>query len=225
MLFDLKELSVRDGYKLVTGLVVPRPIALVTTVGAEGVVNAAPFSFFNLVGADPPLVVLGAGNRDPLTPKDTPANIRANGEFVVNVVDEAMLAGMNICAVDFPAGWSEPDVAGLALAPGSQVKVPRLAEAPASLECREHTTLLIGRNRVTLGQVVAVWIRDDLVDAQRLHVHTGRMHPIGRMGGAGGYTYTRDGFEMPRMDFGEWQNLTAAGADLPGPHPRPGMNE
>jgi len=225
MLFDLKELSARDGYKLVTGIVVPRPIALVTTVGPNGVVNAAPFSFFNLVGADPPLVVLGLGNRDPSTPKDTPFNLRASGEFVVNIVDEALLQGMNICAVDFPPGWSEPEAAGLALVPGTQVNVPRLADAPASLECREHTTLMIGNNRVTLGQVVAVWIRDDLVDADRFYVHTSQLHPIGRMGGAGGYAYTRDGFELPRMDFKEWQDLTAAGADLPAPRPRPRGNE
>src|SRR4028119_647196 len=101
MQFDLRELSSRDRYKLLVSVVVPRPIALVTSLNATGHVNAAPFSFFNVMGSDPPLVVLGIGDRSPGAPKDTAHNIRCAGEFVVNIVDEAIAEKMNICAVDF----------------------------------------------------------------------------------------------------------------------------
>ncbi len=120
---DFATLSAQDRYKLLCSLVVPRPIALVTTVGPGGVVNAAPFSFFNVFAEDPALVVLGLQARPDGSLKDTAAHIRVTGAFVVNLVDEALAERMNICAVDFPADTSELDAAGLTKLPGHSIPV------------------------------------------------------------------------------------------------------
>jgi flavin reductase (DIM6/NTAB) family NADH-FMN oxidoreductase RutF len=205
MTFNFQELAARDRYKLLISTVVPRPIAWVTSVGPTGVVNAAPFSFFNAVGSDPALVVLGVGNREIGVPKDSAANIRARGEFVVNLVNEELAERMNICAVDFPAHESEIDAAGLQLEPGVQIHVPYLVESPVSFECREYSTTEIGRNRIIIGEVLAMHIKDEYVDPERLYVNTNALHLIGRMGGGGGYTKTRETFEIPRMSYEEWQ--------------------
>ena len=117
-------------YPILAGLVTPRPIALVTTLGPDGVVNAAPFSFFNLLGDDPPLCAFAPADREDGTPKDTARNIRFNHEFVVNLVDEAIAEAMNHCAAPLPYGQSELTRAGLTTAPSSVVRPPRLAERP-----------------------------------------------------------------------------------------------
>ena len=207
MFFDLAQLAARDAYKLLTGVVVPRPIALVTSVSETGLVNAAPYSFFNLLGSDPPVVALGVGDRKPGEGKDTAQNIETRGEFVVNLVDEALAPLMNECAVDFPSDWSEVEVLGLSVEDGQIVRVPRLMKAPASLECRHHSTVEIGRNRILLGEVVGLWIRDEFVDAQKFYVATNDMKIIGRGGGgsAGGYFRLSDPFGMKRQNFEEWQ--------------------
>ena len=203
MFFDFSQLSARDGYKLLASSVVPRPIALITSVGEQGVVNAAPYSFFNAIGSDPALVVVGISDGDAV--KDTGRNIRARGEFVVNLVARPMAEAMNLCAIDFPPDQSEVEAARLETAPSRLVAVPRLLASPVSLECREHTTLQIGRNRLVIGQVLALWIRDEFVDAEKLHVDSAALDLIGRMGGAGGYTETGQTFEMARLGYAEWQ--------------------
>ena len=139
--YDPAALAPRDRYKMLISLVIPRPIALVTTIGPTGVVNAAPFSFFNVFSDEPPLCVLGLQSKTDGSLKDTSAHIRDRGAFVVNLVDEALGEQMNQCAVDFPVDVSEIDVAGLNLLPSEKIKIPRIAEAPASLECRHYTTL------------------------------------------------------------------------------------
>ena len=205
MEFDLQKLASRDRYKLLTGIVVPRPIAWVTTLNENGVVNAAPFSYFNMMGSDPPIVAFGPAWRPDGSPKDTPHNIRLNGEFVINLVDENLAMQMNISAADFPPGQSEIEAAKLELAPSVRVGVPRIAASPAQLECREHCTIEIGKTRVVLGEVLHLRIRDDLVDARRFYVAGERMNLIGRMHGPGGYTRTHDYFEMPRLTYEEWK--------------------
>src|SRR5207249_6476182 len=142
----------------------------------------------------PPLVALGVGDHQPGQAKDTATNIRRGGEFVVNLVDEAMAEQMNLCAIDFPPEISEIAISGLTPLPATGVSVPRLAESPVNLECREIATLEIGRNRIILGQVLHLHIRDDLVDPVRLYVATDRMRLIGRMHGAGWYARTSDLF-------------------------------
>ena len=210
MFFDFSSLPARDVYKLLANVVVPRPIALVTSQNENGLVNAAPYSFFNVVGSDPGLVVLGVGNRAPGVGKDTARNIRERGEFVVNLVSVEMADAMNLCAVDFPAEISEIDIAKLELMPSQLVNVPRLVRSPVSLECREHSTLQIGRNRLILGEVLGVWIGDGFVDAEKLHVATDELQLIGRMGGGGGYLTLGERFEMPRLDYAEWLSSTDA---------------
>lgn len=198
MELDLEGDLAERAYPILASLVTPRPIALVTTLGPDGVVNAAPFSFFNVMGAEPPIVVFAPGDRDDGTPKDTARNIRFAHEFVVNLVDEAIGEAMNRCAASLPYGQSELAHAGLTTAASTSVKPPRLAEAPVSLECTEWGTLQIGANRVVIGVVKRVHLRDELWDAERRRVRGDRLFLIGRMASPHWYCRTRDRFEMER---------------------------
>lgn len=204
MLLESQNLSVREAYKLLTSTIVPRPIALVTSLNREGIVNAAPFSFFNVMGSNPPILALGVGDRDEDTPKDTALNIENRGEFVVNLVSEALAEPMNICAINFPHDVSEVDAAELRLEPSRVVAVPRLAQTPVAFECRHHTTSKIGRNRIIFGEVVAFYIADEFFDAEKMYVSFRDLHLIGRAGGPGGYVRTTDSFEMERPDLASW---------------------
>jgi len=207
MHFDLGKMPAQDGYKLLISTVVPRPIALATTVDAKGHVNAAPFSFFNAVSSDPPVVVLGInGTGVDGGYKDTEDNIRETGEFVVNLVDEALAERMNICAVDFPSEIGELEVAKLTELPSVGVKPPRIAESPVSFECKRITGLSLGGNStMEVGRVIHIHIRDDLMDMEKLYVKTDLMRLVGRMHGRGWYTRTSDLFLMDRMSFADWQ--------------------
>lgn len=204
--FDLTALPAAARYKLLTATVVPRPIAWVGTLGADGHVNLAPYSFFGLMGSDPPVVAFAPGDRADGTPKDTALNIPPGGEFIVNMVSAALADAMNATATDFPHGHAEPDALGIALTPGVKVRVPRVAAAPAALECREVQTLTIGRTRIILGEVLGLTLRADAVqDAARHHVDTAALDLIGRLGGRGTYAHTRDTFTIDRIPFEEWQ--------------------
>lgn len=198
MEFDLVGEHASRAYPLLASLVTPRPIALVTTTGPDGTVNAAPFSFFNVMGADPPIVAFAPGNRPDGTPKDTALNLRANQEFVVNLVDEPLAEAMNRCAASLPYGQSELQTAGLTAAPSVRIAVPRLQEAPASLECREWGTLQIGNNRLVIGLVLHLHVRDDLVDETTQRIRSERYSVIGRMAAPHWYCRTTDRFEMIR---------------------------
>jgi flavin reductase (DIM6/NTAB) family NADH-FMN oxidoreductase RutF len=204
MRFDLAALSATERYKLLAGLVVPRPIALVTTQSQDGRVNAAPFSFFNVFAEEPPLVVLGLGISPVGGSKDTTVNIREGGEFVINLVDESIADAMNLCAIDFPPEISEIEVAGLDLAPSDEVAPPRIAQAPVNLECRRYVTLEVARERyLVIGEVLVAHVRDGLVDPATLRIDRDAYAPIGRLFG-GGYVRTRDRFEMPRLTYRQW---------------------
>src|SRR5690242_13551355 len=162
MELDLEGKHAARAYGMLSSLVTPRPIAWVTTLGPDGVVNAAPFSFFNLLGADPPILGFCPGDRDDGTPKDTARNVRLNHEFVVNLVDEKVAEAMNRTAASLPYGASELEHAGLTTAPSSLVKPPRIAEAPASLECKEWGILEILGNRVVIGLIKRIHVRDEM---------------------------------------------------------------
>jgi flavin reductase (DIM6/NTAB) family NADH-FMN oxidoreductase RutF len=206
--FDVSKLSTHQTYNLLIGLVAPRPIAWITSVDFQGRLNAAPFSAFNYVGIDPPIVAIGVGNRPGpgVVGKDTAQNIRNKREFVVNVVNEALAGAMVFCAIDFPPGVNELELAGLRTAPSSIVSVPRILESPASLECREITTIEIGRDRVILGQVVGVHVSDEYVDAAGPYIRAEQMRAIGRMNGLGAYVKTEGSFfQIPRMTYVEWK--------------------
>jgi flavin reductase (DIM6/NTAB) family NADH-FMN oxidoreductase RutF len=170
----------------------------VTTISPDGCVNAAPFSFFNLLGASPPILALAPGDREDGSPKDTARNIRLTHEFVVNLVDETIAEAMNLCAASLPYGEDEMVSAGLHAAPSSVVQPPRIAESPVNLECKEWGTLQIGNNRVVIGLVKRLHLRKDLFDAEKKRVHSDRLFLIGRMAAPHWYCRTRDRFEMIR---------------------------
>lgn len=191
-----------DNYRLLTNLVVPRPIAWVSTLNPDGGVNLAPYSFFNAIGASPLYLILSIAERTAGQPKDTARNILANGEFVVNLVTEELLDAMNLSAADFPEGESELDAAGLHAAAGVSIRTPRIAEAKASLECRLHSHQRLGDYTLVIGEVVMFHVDDALVDEK------GRINgfaPIGRMGSPSVYCRTAGSFDLQRIGYEEWQ--------------------
>ena len=206
MHFDFRELEPLERYKLMIGFIAPRPIALVTTRSKAGVDNAAPFSFFNMFGEEPPLVVLGLGSRPDGASKDTPANINETGEFVVNMVDEAIAEQMMFCAIEFPPRESEIGPSGFTLAPCTEVQAGRIAESPVSFECRKRQVVEFadGRRVLTIGEIIHLHARDGLVDPETLRINSDTYQPIGRMHGAQ-YAKTDSRFEMPLLSHEEWR--------------------
>ena len=201
MQIDPSQYSVADNYKLLTNLVVPRPIAWVTSQNASGVINLAPFSFFNAVGANPLYLIISIGLTDAGETKDTAKNILAGGEFVVNLVTEDLFDAMNISAADFPEGESELAAANLHAAPSVKIKVPRVAESQASMECKLHSSQLLGKNTLIIGEVVMFHVADHLM-GPRMHVND--FAPIGRLGSPSVYCRTTDRFDVARISYAEW---------------------
>ncbi len=194
--FDPQKLSEREQYKLMTGTVVPRPLALVTTLGESGV-NAAPFSLFNVAGTAPPMVYLCIGDQDDGSEKDTIQNLRWNPEFVVHMVNEAIADRMNICATDFPIHVDELAEAGLTPLSSNRVKPPRIAESPAHFECKLLQIIDIGiRHHIVLGEVVWFHYHDGIVN-ERFHVDFRKLNPIGRLSGSL-YARLDETFELER---------------------------
>jgi flavin reductase (DIM6/NTAB) family NADH-FMN oxidoreductase RutF len=199
MFFDMESLSAQNRYKILTSTVTPRPIAWVTTLSDTGVVNAAPYSFFNVMGHEPPTVVIGmlsGGDRF----KDTAANILATNEFVVNLVSQDNARAMNITCVEAPADVNELELAGLTPVKSRQVLPPRIAESPVSFECRALTSLVTGpRQTIVVGRVVSAYVADKFVrDAARCHINTEDLKLIARMHGGGWYARSSDLFQMER---------------------------
>jgi flavin reductase (DIM6/NTAB) family NADH-FMN oxidoreductase RutF len=198
MELDLEGPDASRAYALLVSLVTPRPIAWITSVSAEGIVNAAPFSFFNVFGSSPPIVGVSPGDRPSGEPKDTARNIRETHEFVVNLVDESVAEAMNLTSASLPYGSSELEGSGLTTAPSSIVKPPRIVEAPASLECTEWGTLHIGENRLIIGIVKRIHVRDELYDPTHRRIRSELFHAVGRMASPSWYCRTSDRFEMVR---------------------------
>ncbi|MGO7018735.1 flavin reductase family protein [Rhizobium leguminosarum] len=194
--FDFQQLTERQRYKLMIGTIIPRPIALVTTVDENGRINAAPFSFFNCLSADPPILAIGVENNADMSFKDTGHNIRMTEVFTVNIVSFAIAEAMHVCGAKYPRGVDELKEAGLTAMPGEKVASPFIAEAPAAFECRRHVTLELGRSRqIVMGEIVYAHYRDGVVDPERLHVDPAAVDAIARLGGDTCAT-TRDRFEM-----------------------------
>lgn len=200
MELDLEGKHADRAYAILASLVIPRPIAWVTTLSPDGKINAAPFSFFNVLGANPPIVGFCPGDRDNGEPKDTARNVRVTHEFVVNLVDENVAGAMNKTAASIPYGENELKLAGLTAAASSVVRAPRIAESPASLECVEWGTLQIGDNRLIIGLVKRVHVRDELFDPDTLRIRSEAFHVIGRMASPNWYCRTGDRFEMKRPE-------------------------
>ena len=201
MQIDPLQHAAPDNYKLLTNLVVPRPIAWVTSQNADGVVNLAPFSFFNAVSGNPIYLIVSVGVNDAGQMKDTAKNILASGEFVVNMVTEELFDAMNISAADFPEGESELAAANLHTAPSVKIKPPRMAEAQASMECKLHSSQLLGKNTLIIGEVVMFHVADHLM-GPRMHINN--FAPIGRLGSPSVYCRTTDRFDVARISYAEW---------------------
>ena len=182
-------LGIEATYKLLTGIVVPRPIAWVTTLSPGGVVNLAPFSAFTFVSHQPPMVGINVGRKAGVM-KDTANNIHATGEFVVNIPDETMIEAVHLSAVEHPPEVSEAQLLGLAVVPSTHIRAPRLAAAPISLECRFHRAVAFGDSgsEFMVGEIIAYHIRDGLCVNGK--VDTAKLRPICRLGGP---TYARLG--------------------------------
>lgn len=179
---DLDALSPVLRYKLLSATVIPRPVAWVTTLGEDGQVNAAPYSFFNVFGQDPALIVLGLEQRADGSLKDTAANIRRTGEYVVNIATPDLLADMVGTAAAYPSAVSEPEALGLALESSAHVAPPRLAGAPISIECRQLQTLNFSPERdLVIGRAVALAARDGLIDTDTWRVEWHGEYPVARL--------------------------------------------
>jgi flavin reductase (DIM6/NTAB) family NADH-FMN oxidoreductase RutF len=192
---DFEQITSYQRYKLMASLIVPRPIALVTTLGVNGVANAAPFSMFNMMGEDPPIVMISINRLTDGRLKDTAANILASGEFVVHMSDEPMAARMHACGESLPADVSELARVGLTPVASHCVAPPRILEAPVAFECVLHETLETPSRYVFIGRVRWMAARDGLIDTQAWRVNLREYHPVGRFG-ASFYTTTRDRFAI-----------------------------
>lgn len=185
--------------RVLTGVVVPRPIAFVSTVSEDGIVNLAPFSFFNAVAYSPPTLVLGISRQADWKEKDTLSNIEATGEFVVNVVSDEIAAAMNATAAEFPADVDEFEISGLTPAPSEAVRAPRVAESPVNMECRLDQVVQIGDpetgNALVIGHIVLMHVRDDIINGHRIDHNL--LKPVGRLAG-NMYCDTHDTYELVR---------------------------
>jgi flavin reductase (DIM6/NTAB) family NADH-FMN oxidoreductase RutF len=204
MLFDFAEIAPANYAKLLNATVVPRPIAWVVTKSETGVLNAAPFSYFNVFSASPPVVGIGIGTREG-APKDSAANILATRQFVVNMVSYETRHMMNISAADFSAEINEIERAGLTTEDSVHVDVPRISESPVAFECELLQSVDLETSRlIILGRVLAVHVRDDMVlNPERFYIDTPKLDLVGRLHGAGWYARVSDLFEMRRLSVEE----------------------
>lgn len=206
MQFDIDTMAPADRYELLLGTIVPRPIALITSLAPDGAINAAPYSLFNVMGHDPAVVVVSVLAHPDGRLKDTANNILATKEFVLNLVSEAVAEAMNITCIDAPPGINELDLAKLQTATSVKVKPPRVATSPVAFECRFLTSISFGPNQAIIaGQVVHAHVEDRFVrDDVRGLVDTPELKLIGGMHGAKWYARLSDRFAMERPTWAEW---------------------
>lgn len=203
MQFDFSVLTDTERYKLMSSAITPRPIAWLTTLSSSGVANAAPYSFFNMMGSDPPLVAIGLMRKRDGTHKDSARNILDMREFVVNLVNTADAGLMNLTAIDAPPEFDELSETGIATLPSIAIAPPRIASAPVSMECRLRESIELGQTTVVLGEVHWLHIADAFIDTANLHVDTPAMELVARMHGSGWYTRSTDLFQMTRPVYAE----------------------
>jgi flavin reductase (DIM6/NTAB) family NADH-FMN oxidoreductase RutF len=204
------DLSTPQAYKLLTGIVVPRPIAWITSVSDAGTTNLAPFSCFTFVSSNPPMVGVNIGPKEGGA-KDTATNIAKRGEYVVNIADDSMIGAVHSSSFEHPADISEVDVLGLATIPGEMVDCPRLRDVPISMECRLSETARFGRGKTEfiVGEIVCFHIRDDLYENGK--INTARLRPICRIAGP---NYASLGPIVTQSALGSW----GPPGTLRGPH-------
>jgi flavin reductase (DIM6/NTAB) family NADH-FMN oxidoreductase RutF len=194
---ELASLPALERYKLLIGLVIPRPIGWVSTWSENGVANCAPFSFFNVISEEPPLCILSFNRRSDGALKHSLKNIRRTGEFVVNLADESTANAMHLSSSEIPETESEFAATGLTPVPAKRVKHPRIAEAAASLECKVERRIEFGPEReLVIGEILHIHARDGIVDPVSKRVSEENYHPIGRLY-ASRYCTTRQRFNLP----------------------------
>jgi len=195
----MNAISSKEKYGLMTGCIVPRPIAWVTTVSVSGILNAAPFSYFTSVSTEPPLVLIAIERRNKLK-KDTLVNIEETGEFIINLVTAANVEQMNETSRDYEPFENEIEIAGLDTVPGEMVKAPRIVQSPVQMECKLSEIIEIGSSphSLVIGEVMLVHAADAAVENGR--IDSQKLQAVGRMGGKW-YTHTASLFELPRLDW------------------------
>ncbi|WP_116386586.1 flavin reductase family protein [Cupriavidus taiwanensis] len=199
---DFGALPPRTVYNLLASAVTPRPIAWVTTVSSEGIVNAAPYSFFNVMGHEPPNVALGLLRHEQRGKKDTAANILETGEFVVNLVPEPLAESMNMTAGNYAPGEDEIAIAGLGSVASRNVRPPRILGCPVAFECVSHTNIITSPGQlVVIGRVLSMHVNDDaLLDSAKGYIDAPALQLVSRMHGSGWYARSTDLFQMTRPD-------------------------
>jgi flavin reductase (DIM6/NTAB) family NADH-FMN oxidoreductase RutF len=205
MQYDMRSLQRAERYKILGSAVIPRPIAWVTTASADGLPNAAPYSFFNVMGDSPPTIALGLLSGASGGAKDTATNIIETGEFIVHTVCEADAEVMNLTCIDAPRGTNELELAGIATVPGSVVKAPRIPSAPVAFECRTLHRIETGPGQnIIVGEVLVAHVRDEFIeDAERFHFDSLAMKLIARLHGSGWYGRQTDVFQMVRPTYAQ----------------------
>jgi flavin reductase (DIM6/NTAB) family NADH-FMN oxidoreductase RutF len=208
---DISKMTASRRYVILTSLVVPRPIAFVTTINENGIVNAAPFSYFNLMGNDPPIVAIGIGKNESRKYglKDTGYNIQKTREFVINIVNEDIVEKVNLTSIDFPPEMDESEIAGLTKLPSVRVRPPRIKESASNFECRHLSTVEIGNVRVVIGEIIYLHIDEKYVTFKENdhHILTELIRPVGRMHGKDFYTRSAASlFRIARQSYNEWKN-------------------
>lgn len=199
MEIDFREITAYQRYKLMASLIVPRPIALVTTINEGGAINAAPFSMFNMLGEEPPIVMLSINRLDDDSLKDTATNILRDREFVVHLTDEAMTARMHACGERLPPTESELTHAGFTPVASRLVAPPRIAQAPVAFECKLWEMLETPSRHIFIGRVERMHARDELIDTETWRVRLQNYFPVGRFG-ASFYVDTRNRFSLEQHD-------------------------
>ncbi|WOH54636.1 flavin reductase family protein [Bradyrhizobium sp. sBnM-33] len=182
MLIDPAYLDAETAYRLITGVVVPRPIAWVTSLSSGGVLNLAPFSAFTFVSPKPPMLAISVGRKGGIY-KDTAQNILNNEEYVVHIADSSLMTAVHESSTEHPPDVSEVEELRLSTLPGERIKVPRLAAAPIAMECRFRQCLEFGetRSRLIVGEVLVFHIRDSLLNNGK--IETEALDPIARIAG------------------------------------------
>lgn len=188
MILDPQSVAPRDFYRLMIGAIIPRPIAFVSTVDADGRLNVAPFSYFAPLASKPPLLGVSINDRAG-GPKDTLANARSEGELVVNIVNEPMLERMVMTSGEWAHDIDEFGVAGLTPVPSERVKPPRVGESPIQFECRLDREVSLGNTTLVIAEILLVHVADEVMRDGL--VDPGLLHAVGRLGGDG-YTIVRE---------------------------------
>lgn len=191
-------------YHLLTSIIAPRPIAWVSTIGAAGVPNLAPFSFFNAVAGFPPTIMFSVSyRRRAPQEKDTLRNVREVGEFVCHIVDETTAEAMACTAMDWPADVNEMEMAGVTAVPSTDIRPPRVAETPVAMECQVTQIIPVAgaTNVMVLGQVLRFHLREELYRPELGLIDTVAMKPITRLGGPVEYTKIGEVFFLPIPKF------------------------